>query len=150
MEAPVRALRDAFACEHARRVFAGALEREHAGRVRELPGDILEAEEAHELTPVRRAGQRDLRDARAGERLDLRGHADLAAADLVDEVVGGVLRAGRLPLGESLAQRGVEVAEDLVVSLPEYEDGRVGAGVGQGLGRVVAVDGGRGVAELPQ
>ena len=69
VEAAVGAERVALAGEHAGRVLALALEREHAGGEREVAGQVLRAQEAQQLAVVVVAGQRHPRDPRARQRL---------------------------------------------------------------------------------
>src|SRR3546814_4822586 len=66
LEAAIGAKRIAFPGEHARRIFAFALERKHAGREREITGQVFLHQEAQRLTLVLIARQRDLADLGAG------------------------------------------------------------------------------------
>jgi hypothetical protein len=80
VEAAVGARRVTFPGEHPGRRLARALEREHARGEREEPGEILRAQEAHNLAVIGERRQRDPVDGIAGQgRLDQRG-ADLLAA----------------------------------------------------------------------
>ena len=73
VEAPVGALRAAFAGEHARRILALALEREDAGGERELAGRRSRCSIQRSRSPQSSVlGQRDLRDLQVRERLGRR------------------------------------------------------------------------------
>ena len=64
VEAAVGALGLAFTGEHAGRQLVGALEREHAGGVGEVPGGVLLRDEGVQLAVVLGFGQRHTRNVR--------------------------------------------------------------------------------------
>ena len=69
VEAAVGAGRVALAGEHARRRLGIALQREHPGGEREAPGQVLGAQEPHEVAVVLGAGQGDAPQLRARQAL---------------------------------------------------------------------------------
>src|SRR3546814_619904 len=100
LEAAIGAKRIAFPGEHARRIFAFALERKHAGREREITGQVFLHQEAQRLTLVLIARQRDLADLGAGQRFAGLLRADFLVADLHDIFVLRVALLQRRPLRE--------------------------------------------------
>ena len=100
MKASIRPLRPALTREHARRILLPALERKDARGVREAPGEILAGEETRELAPVPGARERDLRNARARERLGLVLDLDGAVAHDIAVVARPVVRPGLGPAAE--------------------------------------------------
>src|SRR5215210_6218380 len=103
MEALVGAKRVALAREHARRILVLALEREHAGRVREFTGQVLAHAPAQELAVILELRQRDLRYLGPRERGGSQSAADLLAAHLGDMLVAGIGLLRRRPrIGEPI------------------------------------------------
>ena len=90
LEALVGAERIALAREHARRVLVLALEREHAGGVREAAGNVFQQHPAQQFAVVLVVRQRDLADLGAGQRGRRQLGAQLAVADLDDVLVARV------------------------------------------------------------
>ena len=105
VEPPVGARRVALAGEHAGRRLGVPLQREDAGGEREGAGQVLAAQEAHQVAVVRGAGQGDAAQLRAGQALPDERGADLATPDGVDELVAGVLLDRRRPALELLLRR---------------------------------------------
>ena len=139
MEATVRALRTAFTGEHARRVFALTLEREHAGGEGVEAGQVLLGTPAQDLAPVLEARERDAGDAcaaqaRACERLlqHLIAHGEF-------KNVAAVLLAQRRPFGQGLHGAAIELGLELVVALDQRRDGGEVVGPRGELGEHVVV-----------
>jgi hypothetical protein len=120
VEAPVRALGRTLAGEHAGRVLLGALEREDASREREAAGQVLLAQEARQLRPVLAAGERDARELRAGERLDVVLGLDGLPAHAIALAVCAVARASFAPALERDAQRRIQPFEPIGQSLTQH------------------------------
>ncbi len=108
VEAPVGAERVTLAGEHPRRRLADPLEREHPGGEREPAGQVLRAQEAHEITVVADAGQRHPGYRAARQRRAAQRRVDLLAAHLVDQLLAGVLRHRRRPGVQLLAHAGIQ------------------------------------------
>ena len=89
-EAGVGAERIAFAREHPRWVFVLALEREHAGGIRKIAGQVFPHQPFERLAVVLELRQGHFRDLRAGQRRRLQRRADLAIADLGDLLVARI------------------------------------------------------------
>ncbi len=100
VEAAVGADGVALAGEHARGVFAFALEGEHPAGEREPSGQVLVAQPPQQVAVVAEAGQRHLGDVGARERLRGEGRADLAVADLGHVLVARVGLDRRRPAVE--------------------------------------------------
>ena len=104
VEPPVRAGRAALTGEHARRVLAGALEREHAGGEGEAAGQLLGPQPTQQVGVIGGARQRELGHLGAGQRgaggavvaAQLRGPGPVLSEQ---HVVVGIDRCGQL-LGE--------------------------------------------------
>ena len=108
VEALVRAGGVALAREHAKRVLALALEREHPGGEREPSGDVLAHEPAEEIALVAVARQGDLADPVSGEGGVGESGANRPPAGGDLELVPGVRFAERRPAVEEAARLGVE------------------------------------------
>ncbi len=116
VEALVGAKGVALACEHARRVFILALEREYAGCVGKRSGHVLGELPAQDLAVILVARQRDFRDMRAGERDRGQRAANFLAADFDDVFVAGVGGFCLRPCFEEILRARVEAASRAAIS----------------------------------
>ena len=103
LEATVGAECITFAGEHTGRVFVLALEREHAGRIREAAGQVFLHQPGQQVAVVAVIRQRDLAHAVAGERLVIQAGTDFLVADLHHMLVARVGGAQFRPGFEQLA-----------------------------------------------
>jgi len=135
VEAPVGALRRAFAREHARRILALAAVREHARRVGVGTGQVFLEQKFQQFAPARVARGADLRNLQPTEAFAVIGAADLLAAHGVAVFLGADPLATRRPLSQQLQRLGVEFVERGLVALTDGAQAAVHSGIGERIGR---------------